>query len=139
MKYILSIILFCSIQVSAQIRINGKVTDSNKNTVQYANIFIVGTYDGGTTDTLGNFSFLTHEVGNQLLKITAVGLESKSIPLDLSHNKPLQIQLQEQAKQLDEVVIQAGLLQAGDKGKNTVMTRWTLSPQQEVWVIFLEH
>ncbi len=122
MKYILSIILFCSIQVSGQIKINGKVTDGNKKAVQYANIFIVGTYDGGTTDTLGNFSFMTYEVGNQLLKITAIGREYKSIPFDLAQNKPLHIQLQEQAKQLDEVVIQAGLLQAGDKGKNTVMT-----------------
>ncbi|UIR55799.1 TonB-dependent receptor [Sphingobacterium sp. SRCM116780] len=122
MKFILFLLLYCSLHAVAQTQIHGQVIDKNKKAVRYANIFIEGTYDGGTTDSLGNFVFETTESGIKILKFTAIGRESKSITIDLSQNKPILIQLDELAKQLDEVVIQAGLLQAGDNGKNTVMT-----------------
>ena len=45
-----------------QVMISGKITDNKNLPIRGVSITIVDSYDGGTTDSLGNFSFVTTEV-----------------------------------------------------------------------------
>lgn len=56
-----------------QTKISGKITDGKKNPLQGISVAIVNSYDGATTDSLGNFSFIMTEKGEQILKVTATG------------------------------------------------------------------
>ena len=76
------IVLLCtSVQCVAQgnIRmISGTVTDG-KEPLAGANVFIYGTIDGCTTDSLGRFRFETDAKGEAELCATYIGYETKRI------------------------------------------------------------
>lgn len=125
MKIIFSTIIFLLLltSVSAQVQISGKVSDRNHLTLPGANIFIQGSYDGTTADSLGNFSFKTKLKGRQILAVTFIGYNpiSKSIDLDSTKNIVLQLELEETGGQIDEVVINAGSFEASDEKKAVIM------------------
>ena len=56
----------------AQTRIDGTVIDYHGPVVG-VNVFIVGTLDGGITDTLGRFSFQTKCAGEVTLRASMLG------------------------------------------------------------------
>ena len=56
-----------------QVAISGKVTDNKNLPVRGVSITIKDTYDGGTSDSLGNFSFTTMENGSKILNVTMAG------------------------------------------------------------------
>ncbi|MEK7719057.1 MAG: carboxypeptidase-like regulatory domain-containing protein [Bacteroidota bacterium] len=53
--------------LSAQLVISGKVSDQKQMPLTGANVFLQGSYDGTTADSLGNFSFKTKLTGQQTL------------------------------------------------------------------------
>ena len=123
MKTILFIFLqFLMITALAQVEISGVVSNPSGEPVSGANIFLQGTYDGCTSDSLGHFSFKTSENGKQILVASFVGYETKGISLDIIDNiSNLQITLQEMTSELDEVVINAGTFEASDKKKSVLL------------------
>jgi len=46
-----------------QTRVSGQIKDTKGGTIVGANIFIVGSYDGSSSDAQGSFSFSTSETG----------------------------------------------------------------------------
>jgi hypothetical protein len=57
-------LFFCIIfqfSLIAQTNISAKVTDKKNNPIFGANIYLDGTYDGGSTNEKGEFSFETAE------------------------------------------------------------------------------
>src|SRR5688572_32157957 len=60
----------------AQITISGIVKEANGNTLEYVNVFLKGTADGGTTDSLGRFSFVTSEAGQHIVIASYVGYKA---------------------------------------------------------------
>ena len=58
--FLLLAILF-QLSSSAQTTISGKVTDKKNNPIFEANVYLDGTYDGGSTNEKGEFSFETGE------------------------------------------------------------------------------
>ncbi|MGJ1366329.1 TonB-dependent receptor [Sphingobacterium spiritivorum] len=119
---VLIFLLFMQTAVFAQTQITGRITDKSNRPVPRASIYLVGTYDGTTSDSSGNFSFRTTETGTKELKVTAIGYQNALLPIQTVQTSFLQIQLAEAALQLDEIAISAGMLQAGDKAKGSVMT-----------------
>jgi outer membrane cobalamin receptor len=101
--------------------ISGKVTDSKNEPILGANVYLDGTYDGGSTNEKGEFSFETKEKGSQTLVISFVSFETfvKTAIVTSLHN--LQIKLRDDVNSLDAVVINAGMFEAGEKGKVTVL------------------
>lgn len=81
--------------------IYGTVSDSNSQPLPGATIIIVGTNTGTTTDFDGGFS-ITAKQGD-VLEISYVGFEKTRITVGA--NKTYQITLNEDAAQLDEVVV----------------------------------
>ncbi len=122
MKLLLTL-LFISINILfAQSILKGKVVGKNGKPIYLANIYIDGSYDGGTTDSLGNFAFETNEQGVKIIKASVVGFPLYSKSIQLPQKEFLTIQMLESENRLQEVTIQAGILQANSSGKNTVMS-----------------
>lgn len=105
----------------AQTTISGKVTDTKNQPIIGANVYLDGTYDGATTNDNGEFLFKTTETGTQLLTISYLSYETKTIASDVSTLNNLHIKLREDVNALDTVVISAGTFEANDNSKVSVL------------------
>ena len=124
MKWLLfNILLVFHFSASAQTSISGKVTGSSKNPLAGVSITLVDTYDGATTDSIGNFSFTTSETGTKTLEFTSAAYEKQSVEVVLE-GKPIQLdmQLKDKITELNAVTITAGSFEAGDKKRGTVLS-----------------
>src|SRR5687767_6474336 len=101
------------IGATAQVVVKGLVKDAKGNAVAGASIAIKDSYDGGTTDSTGKYSFKTFEKGDQLLVITSIGYRLFEQPIKLD-GTPLTINatLKEEISELSAVVISAGTFEA---------------------------
>lgn len=87
--------------------ISGKVTDSKKEPIIGAAISIEGTSKGVATDLDGNYRITGLESKNYVLIISALGYtkQKKNIDLTAGNDKTLDIELLDDALQLDQVVV----------------------------------
>ena len=124
MKYLLVLFsCFLVLFATAQVTISGKVFDNKNLPIKGASITIVDSYDGGTTDSLGKFSFVTIEKGSKILNATLTGFSTYSSKLNISSTDiNLNITVKELITELNAVTITAGSFEASDKKKGTVLT-----------------
>ncbi|WP_452229329.1 TonB-dependent receptor [Lacinutrix sp. MEBiC02404] len=115
---IFSFLFSCSLAAQT---ISGIVTDAKNNPIVQANVYLEGTYDGGTTNGKGEFSFKTEETGTQNLIVSFVGFETYTMLGDISYMKDLKIALREDINSLDTVILSAGTFSAGDNSKVNVL------------------
>ncbi len=122
-KYFLAslVIVLYSFGLNAQTDISGIVTEKSGVPIIGANVFIVGSYDGTTTDVDGSFSFNTTEEGIQVLSVSYLGYQSKELKTEVNEMKNLKITLRESANSLDAVEITASTFKAGDNSKVAVL------------------
>jgi hypothetical protein len=112
------IILFAQ----AQVKITGTVVSKPEKPVQGVNVFLQGTYDGATTDSLGRFSFKTSEKGEQTLIASFIGFETQGVNLLIETEDINQdIILREEINELNEVTINAGAFEASDTKKSVML------------------
>lgn len=122
MKNVITIlILFATTTLLAQTKISGKVIDEKNNPISGANIFIEGTYDGGSTNEKGEFLFTTTESGSKVLVVSFLTYETVKLPIEIANFKPVTVKMKESVNVLDAVVINAGTFEAGEKAKVTVL------------------
>lgn len=122
MKQILCILFLVSqFTLTAQTTISGKVTDSQKQPIIGASVYLDGTYDGTSTNEKGEFSFPTSEKETQTLVISFISFETYIKTEDVSSLKNLKIKLRDDVNALDAVIINAGTFEAGEKAKVTVL------------------
>ncbi|WP_142784229.1 TonB-dependent receptor domain-containing protein [Changchengzhania lutea] len=108
-KIIFTLLCVFSISVTfSQTDISGTVKDKAGVPITGANLLVVGSTSGATSDFDGNFSFSTNLTGVQTVKISYLGYETqeKTVTLDGSPIT-LQIELAEGGNSLDEVVLTA--------------------------------
>ncbi len=120
-QFIVLLFTLNSIYIFSQVTISGKVTDNKKNPVIGSNVYLDGTYDGGSTNEKGEFTFTTEETGIQTLVISFVSFETFVKIDDVTNLINLQIKLRDNINTLDAVSINAGTFKAGDKAKVTVL------------------
>ncbi len=123
MKHLLiTALLFLSFACNSQVKISGKITDNKNQPVAGASIQLKDTYDGATSDSLGNYSFVSDEKGVKDLEVTMSGFNPVSQKISIE-NVPLtlNIVLKEQITELKAVVISAGTFEASDKAKGAVL------------------
>lgn len=107
---------------SAQTTISGTVSDNKKQTLPGANIQLVDTYDGTTSDMDGKYSFTTTETGKLVLMATFIGYEDFRDTIELTGGSmEVNIVMKEQFNELNAVVISAGAFEASDEKKNTIL------------------
>ena len=115
------IIAICQVSLIAQTTVSGKVTDKKGEPIIGANVYLDGTYDGGSTNEKGEFSFSTSEKGMQTLKISFVSYETFTKTADVKTFSKLIIKLREDVNTLDAVTLNAGSFEAGDNAKVTAL------------------
>lgn len=118
MKYLVilfTVILFY-VNSHAQTKIFGSVRDMKSRIVAGASVIIKGSYDGGNTDSTGNFNFKTFEKGQQTISITNIGFKAVEQAIVLNSEPiELNIALKEEVSELKAVTVTAGSFEAGDK------------------------
>ena len=121
-RLLLSILFFSILNVNGQISISGHISN-NKNKFLYGvSITLKNTYDGATTDSLGNYSFTTTEKGDQILEATITGYNLATQKIVIGSAFLVQnIILKEQITELKAVIISAGAFEASDKNKGAVL------------------
>ena len=115
------LLLFSTCFLNAQQIISGTVTDIKKNPVVGANVYLEGTYDGGTTDENGTFRVETEETGNQNLVVSMISYDPYMQFGDVSFLSNIAIVLKEAINQLTGVTLTAGTFEAGDNSKVSVL------------------
>jgi len=108
-------------QANAQHIISGRVTDTKKNPISGANVYLEGTYDGASTDDKGEFRFETQETASQNLVVSMVSYDSFMQFVDISYLKDMNIVLREAINELSGVTLTAGSFAAGDNSKASVL------------------
>ena len=124
MKFLLTLFsCFVGLLSIGQVTISGKVTDNKNLPVRGVSITIKDTYDGSTSDSLGNFSFTTMENGLKILNVTMAGYSEFNSKIEIL-NTPifLNISIKELITELNAVTITAGAFEASDKKKGTVLS-----------------
>jgi len=101
--FVLLLVCFLSVQfANAQtIEIKGKIVDVNNESIPGANIKVVGTLNGTTTDFDGNFSLNVSGTGT--LEITYIGYITQQIAVN--NQRSFNIVLEEDLLNLEEVVV----------------------------------
>ena len=116
-KIFLTILILLSYTIlRAQATFSGSVRDNKNNPITGASVTLKDTYDGGITDSLGNFRFVTTEKGMQTLVVTAMGYNRIEQPVNLAETlQPFSFSLKEAFNELKAVVISAGSFEASDR------------------------
>lgn len=120
-QLILLLLLLITNSIAAQYTISGKVTDSRGTPIMGANVYLEGTYDGGSTDEDGNFSFTTSQTGEKSLIISFLSFETFTKTEAVDKMKALEIRLREEVNSLSGVTLTAGTFKAGDNSKVSVL------------------
>ena len=117
------LILILGVTAKAQVIVTGKIADNKGKPVGGVSIALKNTYDGATTDSIGQFSFTTTEKGKLILEASVIGYKPYEEEITIG-NAPitLNITMKEMVTELKAVVISAGSFVASDKNKGAVLT-----------------
>lgn len=123
MKAILSVfILMLPVAgLFSQTTVSGRVTNQKDEPIPGANIFLLDTYDGTTSDLEGNFEFSTDENGSKILIVKFVGFADWTHEVNLLGEMVMvQVTLSEAVNHLQAVTITAGSFTASDESRRTI-------------------
>jgi carboxypeptidase-like protein len=119
---LLMLLVLTSLLASAQTVVTGKVKDGKGRPLTGASIAIKDSYDGGTSDSTGSYSFKTTETGDKVLLVTSIGYKVFELPIHISGaNIKADAILKEEPNELTAVVITAGSFEASDTKRTTVL------------------
>jgi vitamin B12 transporter len=104
------------------VKVSGFIKGDKNMPVEGANLVIEGTIDGGTTDNIGFFEFETEKTGSRILIITAIDYSEKKLPVEITPDKDLQlnITLSKSSFTTDEITVTASSFTSGENSKVTL-------------------
>jgi vitamin B12 transporter len=121
-RLLILIFFLISIHIEAQVNISGKITDNHNYGLPGISISIQNSYDGTTSDSLGNFLFTTSEKGEHILQATATGYKAFEQKINIGASPlKLNLSLKEQITELKAVVISAGTFEASDQKRASAL------------------
>ncbi|MDZ4794960.1 MAG: TonB-dependent receptor [Bacteroidota bacterium] len=114
--FLLAIGLFQA--VTAQVTIKGVIKDNKAKPVSGVSISIKDSYDGGTSDSTGKYSFKTSEKGEQLLIVSSIGYKTIEQKINLTSGVlTIDVTIKEEISELTAVILSAGTFEASDRKK----------------------
>ena len=114
--------VFSAFTATSQTIISGVVKSNKGQPVSGASVAIKDSYDGATSDSLGNFKFQTSETGEKVLVVTSIGFKVTEQKINIVGSElKSDIILREQPSELKAVVITAGSFEASDTKRTTVL------------------
>ena len=115
--------LLLSITVKSQVKISGKVTDNHNKILAGISVSLQNSYDGATSDSLGNFSFITTEKGSHILSASSTGYKPFEQNINIDGNPLIvNISLKEEITALKAVVISVGTFEASDQKRASALS-----------------
>jgi len=106
----------------SQTVIKGVVNDQNGAAIPGVNVFVKGSFDGGTSNKNGAFYFKTDEQGKQMLVASFIGFETAEIFLDIKGTEiEVNVVLQEKVSEMEAVTVTAGSFEASDEKKAVML------------------
>lgn len=127
MKYLLlSLFLLLasveSLYAQSATMLSGTVRDAAGQVLPGVNVFLRGTFDGASTDTLGTFQFETQQAGTATLVLSLLGYQPQELPLALN-GQPLKLSLKLKGTPhaLGSVVVTAGAFEASDEKRSAAL------------------
>ncbi|MDF9798763.1 hypothetical protein OKW21_004026 [Catalinimonas alkaloidigena] len=107
----------------AQTLLQGNIHDQQNKPLTGANVYLLNTYDGTSSDSLGDFSFESSAEGQQSLVVSAIGYQPYQKVIQIGDTLlTVDVRLQESSSALDAVTITAGAFEAGESKKSVVLT-----------------
>lgn len=85
-------------------RIHGMVTDENNEPIPGASVVVKGTRTGISTNLEGEFTLNVSD-DKVTLEVSFIGMKKKTLKVDATRNKALEITLETDVKTLDDVVV----------------------------------
>jgi vitamin B12 transporter len=121
--FIITALMIGFLTTTAQVKISGHITDNRNRNIPGASIVLKNTYDGATSDSLGNYAFITEEKGAHQIEVTISGYNSTTQDITVgTESIKINFSLKEQVTELKAVVISAGSFEASDKNKGAVLS-----------------
>ncbi len=118
----ISLFLFLSVQVNAQIIISGTIKDNKGNALPGISVSLKDTYDGTIVDSLGNYKFTTTEKGELTFSVTGIGYKSYEQKINVSGASiSIDVILKEELSELKAITIIAGSFAAGDTKRSATV------------------
>ena len=119
---LLGVLMAASLVSNAQYQVRGKVSGPGKQPLSGVSISIKNSYDGTTSGADGTFSLAIPVSGKNTLVFTTLGYKDieKEIITD-SSSLELDIVMKEEITELKAVVVNAGVFEAGDRKRTTVL------------------
>lgn len=121
LKFLLIFLFICSFNFiySQNITIIGKITDSLKTPLQYANVGVLNKYVGTVTNDKGIFKFnINNSMINDTLRISSLGYESEDILIkNIISNSKINIVLNNYTEELEEIILSSNNSKLYVKGK----------------------
>lgn len=110
-----------ALPLAAQWEISGQVTDRQGAPIPGANISIAGTYEGTTSDSLGQFLLQVENRDSLTLAVSFLGFETARLELSRAGSgQYLRVELREAVNELNAVTISAGAIEAGEKKRAVI-------------------
>ncbi len=106
----------------SQTPVAGTVTDASGQPLTGVNVYHATTYEGASSDSLGQFAFTSSEAPPFQLHTQYVGFRGDSIAVTASNAGSLTLKLRPTATALAEVVVTAGAFEASDTRKTAVLS-----------------
>ncbi len=102
----------------AQYTISGKVISFAGKPIPGANVYLLNTIDGATTDSNGLFSFTTEEKGAQTIVAEEISHQNAGMPITISGNVTgIELKMKTGTVQLQNITVTAGSFEAsGSEG-----------------------
>ena len=123
-RILLLLLALCTtVLVHAQSTLSGTVTDLKGKPIKGANVYLDNTLDGGTSDSVGHFKFITTEKGAQTIVASGVGFENGGQPIDVNGDiSNISLHIKAAPQILEGVTVTAGAYEAGNDKTKSVLT-----------------
>lgn len=110
------ILILTTLLSHAQTVVTGKIKDAKGKPVAGVSIAVKDSYDGGTSDSSGDYRFRSAEKGEQTILFTSIGYKLQEQKTTLNGGTvTINIVLKEEPNELTAVVISVGTFEASDR------------------------
>jgi vitamin B12 transporter len=120
---IVLLVLLASVELAAQIKIQGTATYNQVNGLADVEIILDGTYDGAKTNPKGKFEFETTETGQLLIIAQKAGYQDVMLPIEIKEGEKriinLDIIFTIKVARLKEITVNAPIFASTDKNRAT--------------------
>lgn len=121
--YLTALLFFIHLGISSQTLISGKILDEKGQALPGVNVFVKGSFDGGSSSVDGDYEFSTVLQGKQVLVFKFLSFKTQEIEINCDQEKVVvpDIRLIEMITEMNAVTISAGAMEASDESKSVIL------------------